>query len=320
MIDTKNSPRRGARACAALALLWTTGTLLAYGGSAQAAATRALTARDFLGYQAPNTYFETDNAEAVIAGDAYNRDVHIQTCGQTVGVSFNALRFPGYRALSFDLGIADRTNVNSFVVFTVTADGRPLYRKELQQGQIATHVSLPFGRFSVFSLSARQTSGVCSHVLLGNPTVTPSGGGPVAASSTGTLPLTERAFYGYQAGYTAFGYGNVAATIAGHTYARAITIKTCNMVAGVSFNARRFPGYRALSFDLGIADRTNVNSLAIFTVTADGRPLYRRELQQGQIAIHVSLPFGRFNVFSLSAQQTSGVCTDVIVGDPMALR
>jgi len=171
MIDTKNTPRRGVGACAALALLWATGALLACSGGAQAAATRALTARDFLGYQAPNTYFETDNAEAVIAGDAYPRDVHLQTCGQTVGVSFNARRFPGYRALSFDLGIADRTNVNSLATFTVTADGRPLYRRELQQGQIATHVSLPFGRFTVFSLSAQQTSGVCTDVIVGDPTV-----------------------------------------------------------------------------------------------------------------------------------------------------
>jgi len=115
-------------------------------------------------------------------------------------------------------------------------------------------------------------------------------------------------------------YGNDEATIAGHTFARALTIQTCNLVVGVSFNARRFPGYTALSFDLGIADRTAVNSHAVFTITADGHPLYRKELQQGQIATHVTAPFGRSSVFSLSAQQIKGVCTDVIVGDPTALR
>lgn len=142
-------------------------------GAAHADDDRNLTAGDFYGYQGDYTLFQTNNKEAVVAGDRYARAVRIETCGAPFGVSFNARRFPGYKAISFSVGIADRTDVDARATFTATADGKAVYKAALQQGQIARRVTITFGATQVLSFSALETKGICTYVLIGNPVALP---------------------------------------------------------------------------------------------------------------------------------------------------
>ena len=289
-------------------------------GAAHADDDRNLTAGDFYGYQGDRASFQTNDKESVVAGDTYARAVRIQTCGAPFGVSFNARRFPGYKAISFSVGIADRTDVDSRATFTATADGKAVYKAALQQGQIARRVTIAFGATQVLSFSALQTKGVCTYVLIGNPIVvrdTTTTAPPTDAVSP--RPLLKPDFYGYQGDDTLFQTNDKEAVVAGDRYARAVRIQTCGAPFGVSLNAARLRGYSSVRFDVGIADRTDVDSRATFTATADGKTVYKAALQQGQIARRVTIPFGKANVFSFSALQTKGVCTDVLIGNPVAL-
>ena len=90
-----------------------------------------------------------------------------------------------------------------------------------------------------------------------------------------------------------------------------------NFTFGISLNARRYPGYRAVVVDVGIADRTPVNAVATFQVTADGTVIVTKQLRQGQLARRLTLPFGRVEVFSFSATTQDGNAVHVILGDPV---
>ncbi len=289
-------------------------------GAAHADDNRTLAAGDFYGYQGDRVSFQTNDKEAVVAGDRYARAVRIQTCGAPFGVSFNARRFPGYKAISFSVGIADRTDVDARATFTATADGKAVYKAALQQGQIARRVTIAFGETQVLSFSALQTRGVCTYVLIGNPIVVhdrPTAVLPPAATSPRLLFKPD--FYGYQGDYTTFETRDAEAVVAGDRYARAVRIQTCGAPFGVSLNAARLRGYNSVGFDVGIADRTDVDARATFTVTADGKVVYKAALQQGQLAQRVTIPFGKAEVLSFSALQTKGICTYVLIGNPVAL-
>ena len=291
---------------------------------ARAHGSKALTAGDFHGYQHAASSFAINSDLAVVSGDRYGRAVVLHNCGYTPnGVSFNTRRFRGYRAISFTVGISDRANAGTRADFTATADGRPVYAASLQQGQIARRVTLAFGATEVLSFgAATRTRYACADIVLGNPVVVVDAPvAPQAPPATGPRPLTAPDFYGYQRPMSFFAAGDGAAAVAGDRYARAVVIHNCGYTAnGVSINAHRLRGYRAVRFDVGLADGDDVTVHADFAVTADGAAVYRRSLQQGRLAERATIPFGRAEVLGFGALTTTRyACSDVLIGNPVAI-
>jgi len=285
---------------------------------------RNLTAGDFYGYQRNASSFATTGDLAVVTGARYARAIVITNCGyNATGVSFNARRFPGYKGISFTVGISDRSDVEVRADFTVTADGKAVYKEALRQGEVPRRVTLMFGQAEVFSFSAvTRTQYKCANIILGNPIVVHSQ--PIAGSAapaTSPRPLFAPDFSGYQRAMSSFETNNAAALIAGSRFGRAVAIHNCGYNAnGVSLNAHRLLGYRSVRFDVGITDATDVDVHADFSVTADGVQVYRKSLQQGQLAVRVTIPFGRAEVFSFGVVTTTQYkCSDVILGNPIAL-
>jgi hypothetical protein len=285
---------------------------------------RNLMAGDFYGYQRNASSFATNDDLAVVTGARYARAIVVYNCGyNATGVSFNARRFPGYKGISFTVGISDRSDVDVRADFTVTADGTAVYKDALRQGAVPRRVTLMFGQADVFSFSAvTKTRDKCSNVILGNPIIVHSQ--PIAGSAppaTSPRSLVAPDFSGYQRAMSYFETNNDAARIAGSRFGRAVVIHNCGYNAtGVSLNAHRLLGYRSVRFDVGITDATDVDVHADFSVTADGVQVYKTSLQQGQLAAHVTIPFGRAEVFGFGAVTTTQYkCADVIIGNPVAL-
>jgi len=119
----------------------------------------------------------------VIAGTKYARAVEIESCGAAYGVSISAQKLPGYRAISFVLGLEDQNVVGTTMNFVVAADGNQVYKKLVRQGSLST-VEIPLGKAQVLSLSAIEvTGGSCAELLLANPVALPSGALPAAPPS-----------------------------------------------------------------------------------------------------------------------------------------
>lgn len=185
---------------AALARLVAAGALMSailipLAATTHAAGNRPLQASDFFGFsvgspEATNydtTAFLVSDPSATIAGVKYARAVSINACdGNVEGVSLNTARLPGYKAISFDLGMVDRDSVTDAMTFTVTADGNPVYSKTLRQGQMF-HVVAPFSKAQVLSFSANEIQGDCVQLIMGNPEAL-AGGAPPAGSGGATSP------------------------------------------------------------------------------------------------------------------------------------
>jgi hypothetical protein len=157
--------------CAAALLLGTT-ALLTVVGISYANGARPLLKGDFFGIGGQTAYLVNDD-HAVIGGTKYPRAVEINTCGPVQGVSINTRKLAGYRAISFVLGLEDRSPSDATMTFVVTADGNQVYKKLVRQGSLST-VQIPFDNAQVLNLSA-DTSSCEAYLLLANPVALPGG-------------------------------------------------------------------------------------------------------------------------------------------------
>jgi len=112
--------------------------------------------------------------------------------------------------------------------------------------------------------------------------------------------------------------------VAGVSYPRAIDLHSygASYAAGISLNTARFPGYKAVAFDVGIADGDSVNATANVRVTVNGKTVWRQDVRQGQIAVHETRPFGHgqevISIVATTAHSPDGFI-DVILGHAVAL-
>ena len=157
---------------------------------------------------------------------------------------------------------------------------------------------------------------------------------PLAALAhrAGPRPLTRHDFYSNIAtGSSPTSAGTYyldhapLATVAGAAYPRALDLRPlgASAPAGVSVNTARFPGYRALTFAVGVADSDPVNAVAHVQVTVDRKPVWRQDLQQGQLAVPVTIPFGSrpqavISIVATTVHSGDGFI-DVIVGNAAVL-
>jgi len=150
---------------------------------AQAAGAHSLGRKDFYGFTSRSndsspsagTYYLDHDPAAVVAGVAYPRVIDLHPYGNSApaGISLNTARFPGYRALTFAIGIEDGNPVNTTADVRVTVNGRTVRRTRVRQGQISVRETLPFGRGEqVISIVATAPGGFAD-VIVGGATVLP---------------------------------------------------------------------------------------------------------------------------------------------------
>lgn len=180
MTATSSTPLRIIATCT-LAFGFLTGAA----DATHAAAPRHLTLKDF-----GNTFYATDvsgTADGTVSGFRYAHA--IQLSGHNGTITYFTRSFPGYAALSFDIGIADSKTVsNDHCEFLLGVDGKTTRDIVTSYGHVGLPIAVPLANANAVTLGVAEGKNPNCDLVIGDPMAVPSSPSPTSTPGSGSTP------------------------------------------------------------------------------------------------------------------------------------